>query len=78
MTPTGRVCFVVLEGYDVIATNAAARFTGIKPGELLFCKKDRAIDWNPLELEKADPPDGIFSLGKWLKGEELFKKKQFG
>jgi hypothetical protein len=67
-----------LEEYDVSGYYAVARFTGIKPGEfgeLLFYKKDRQIDWNALEFEKQYPPDAIFSLGKWLKGEALFKKK---
>lgn len=67
-----------LEEYDVRGYYAVARFTSVKPGqfgELLFYKKDRAIDWNALELEKQYPPDGIFSLGKWVKGEELFKRK---
>jgi hypothetical protein len=67
-----------LEEYDVSGYYTVARFTSLKPGqfgELLFYKKDRAIDWNALELEKQYPPDGIFSLGKWVKGEELFRKK---
>jgi hypothetical protein len=67
-----------LEEYDVSRYFAVARFAAVKPGqfgELLFYRKDRQIDWNALELEKQYPPDGIFSLGKWVKGEELFKRK---
>jgi Zinc carboxypeptidase len=67
-----------LEEYDAAGYYVAARFADIKPGqfgELLFYKKDRTIDWNALELEKLYPPDAIFSLGKWIKGAELFTKK---
>jgi hypothetical protein len=67
-----------LDEFDVSGYYAVARFTAIKPGEfgeLLFYKKDRTVDWNALELEKAYPPDAIFSLGKWHKGGELFIKK---
>lgn len=67
-----------LDEYNAAGYYLAARFTEIKPGqfgELLFYKKDRMIDWTSPDLEKAYPPDAIFSLGKWFKGEELFVKK---
>ncbi len=36
--------------------------------ELLFYKKSRKLDWNLKDLEKTQPPDAIFSLGRWVKG----------
>ena len=54
--------------YFVVARNSPA----IKPGdfaELMFYKKSRSIDWKAADLEKQSPPDAIFSLGKWVKGE---------
>ena len=53
------------------------RLGKLKVGELaefLFYKKDRVVDWRSAELEKAFPPDAIFSGGKWLKGEGLVPK----
>jgi hypothetical protein len=44
-------------------------------GEFLFYKKTRRMDWKAEDLEKAFPPDAIFSQGKWTKGEKLLKKK---
>jgi hypothetical protein len=46
-----------------------------EPAELLFYKKDRQVDWSASELEKQFPPDAIFSMGKWIKGEGLVPKK---
>lgn len=43
-------------------------------GEFLFYKKSRKIDWTAQDLEKAFPPDGIFSNGVWIKGEKLLPK----
>ena len=46
--------------------------TSIRAGdfaELMFYKKSRNIDWKAADLEKQSPPDAIFSLGKWVKGE---------
>jgi len=43
-------------------------------GEFLFYKKTREIDWTTKDLEKAFPPDAIFSNGKWTKGEKLLPK----
>jgi hypothetical protein len=42
--------------------------------ELLFYKKSREIDWKAADLEKQFPPDAVFSLGRWIKGEELFSR----
>ena len=36
-------------------------------GEFLFYKKSRQIDWKTPDLEKTFPPDGIFSLSRWVK-----------
>jgi hypothetical protein len=44
-------------------------------GEFLFYKKTRQIDWTAKDLEKAFPPDAIFSNGKWTRGEKLLPKK---
>ena len=54
--------------YVAVARNSNA----IRPGdfaELMFYKKSRVIDWKAADLEKQSPPDAIFSLGKWVKGE---------
>lgn len=61
-----------LENYDAAGFNVVARLDKIKVGELaelLFYKKDRGIDWRATDLEKAFPPDAIFSAGKWVKGK---------
>ena len=61
-----------LTEYDASNFNVVGRTTPVKqgnPGELLFYKKDRKIDWNVAELEKQSEPDAIFSFGKWIKGE---------
>jgi hypothetical protein len=44
-------------------------------GEFLFYKKTRQIDWTAKDLEKAFPPDAVFSNGKWTRGEKLLPKK---
>ncbi|MCA1625811.1 MAG: peptidase M14 [Acidobacteria bacterium] len=44
-------------------------------GEFFFYKKTRKIDWKVKDLEKAFPPDAVFSNGKWTKGEKLLSKK---
>lgn len=74
----GTVAASGLDEFDAGAYNVVGRFGGAKVGqfsELLFYKKGRAIDWASTDLEKQFPPDAIFSTGKWVKGEELFKKK---
>jgi len=44
-------------------------------GDFLFYKWSRKIDWKAKDLEKAFPPDAVFSNGKWMKGAKLLKKK---
>ena len=64
-----------LEEYDARDFNVVQKFGRLKVGEsaeLLFFKKDRQIDWRSANLEKDFPPDAIFSLGKFVKGAELF------
>jgi hypothetical protein len=69
--------FSGLDEYDVkdfylIPKNGLLR-VGMN-GEFLFYKKTREIDWTTKDLEKAFPPDAIFSNGKWTKGEKLLPK----
>ncbi len=59
-----------LEEFDVSNYYLVPRYGAFSVGaggEFLFYKKTRQIDWNAADLEKTYPPDGIFSLGKWLK-----------
>jgi hypothetical protein len=61
-----------LSEYDASGFNVVGRMLPIQqgnPGEFLFYKKDRKIDWMAPEIEKQFEPDAIFSLGKWVKGE---------
>ncbi len=44
------------------------------PGEFLFYKKSRKIDWKVADLERAFPPDAVFRDGKWEKGARLLPK----
>ena len=67
-----------LEEYDVTGYYAVGRFQPLSAGnfaEILFYKKDRQIDWTAADLEKAFPPDAVFSLGNWVKGEGVIRKK---
>ena len=67
-----------LEEYDARDFNVTGRFTPLKTGalgELLFYKKGREVDWASTDIEKEFPPDAIFSLGKWVKGEGVVKKR---
>ncbi len=67
-----------LEEYDASDFYLVPRFGKLKvggAGEFLFYKKSRQIDWKTPNLETAIPPDAIFSLGKWYKGEGLLQKK---
>lgn len=67
-----------LEEFDASGFYAVGRFQPLTPGsfaEFLFYKKDRQIDWTAADLEKAFPPDAIFSLGKWVKGEGVVPRK---
>jgi hypothetical protein len=67
-----------LEEYDVSGFNVVHRFGRLRTGELAelyFYRKGRYVDWKAADLEKQYPPDAIFSTGKWLKVDELLKKK---
>ena len=67
-----------LDEYDASGFNIVGRNQPLTVGtfaEMLFYKKDRQIDWTVAELEKQYPPDAIFSLGKWIKGEGVVPKK---
>ncbi len=67
-----------LDEYDATGFVVVGRFQAIRPGspgELLFYRIDRNVDWTSANLETDFPPDAIFSLGQWIKGEELIKKK---
>ena len=64
-----------LEEYDASNFYVIQKFGRLKAGEnaeLLFFKKDRQIDWKSENFDKDFPPDAIFSLGKFIKGAELF------
>jgi hypothetical protein len=64
-----------LEEYDAGNYYVMQKFGRMKVGEsseLLFFKKDRQIDWKSPTFEKDFPPDAVFSLGKFIKGAELF------
>jgi len=66
-----------LEEYDAADFYLIPRFEQVRVGalgEFLFYKKSRSVDWTSKNLEKEFPPDAIFSTGKWIKGEKLFKK----
>jgi len=70
--------FAGLEEYDSGSFNVVGRFQKLKTGsfgELLFYRKNRQIDWTSREIEKQFPPDAIFSLGKWIKGEGVMPKE---
>ncbi|MCA1609105.1 MAG: hypothetical protein LC730_06590, partial [Acidobacteria bacterium] len=67
-----------LEEYEASGFHIVGRFQPIKPGnmgELLFYKKNREIDWTSTALEKSVPPDAVFSVGKWVKGEGIVPRK---
>lgn len=67
-----------LDEYDVSEFNVTGRFQPLKQGnygELLFYKKGREVNWASANIEQEFPPDAIFSLGKWVKGEELLKRR---
>ena len=44
------------------------------PGEFLFYKKSRKVDWKSADLERAFPPDAIYRNGKWEKGARVLPK----
>jgi hypothetical protein len=67
-----------LEEYNAAGFFAVGRFEPLAAGkfsEIMFYKKDRQIDWTAADLEKQFPPDAVFSLGKWIKGEGVVPKK---
>jgi hypothetical protein len=67
-----------LEEYDASDFYLVPRSGKLKvgePGEFLFYKKSRNVDWKTPNLETAIPPDAIFSQGKWFKGEGVLSKK---
>ena len=67
-----------LEEYDASDFYMVPRFGRLKtgePGEFLFYKKSRSVDWKTPNLETAVPPDAIFSQGRWFKGEGVLQKK---
>lgn len=48
-------------------------------GEFLFYKKDRALDWkieNLSDFVQQNPPDAVFSINRWIKGESVVPKKK--
>jgi hypothetical protein len=66
-----------LDEYDagnfyVVAKNGLLK--NGSPGEFLFYRKTRKIDWNSQNLEKDFPPDAIFRNGKWATGEKIVPK----
>ncbi len=67
-----------VEEFDARNFYAIGRFQPLAAGsfaEILFYRKDRQIDWSVTDLEKTIPPNAIFSLGKWVKGEGVVPKK---
>ena len=54
--------------YNVVSRNARTPRVG-DFAELLFYKKSQQVDWTDPNLEKKFPPDAIFSLGRFVKGE---------
>lgn len=66
-----------LEDYDASGFIITTRFQPLATGsfgELIFYRRDRKIDWASKDLEAEYPPDAIFSLGRWTKGEGLVPK----
>ncbi len=48
-------------------------------GEFLFYKKDRSLDWKIedfSEFIRQNPPDAVFSINRWLKGEGVVPKRK--
>ena len=60
-------------GFIVVGRNSPVRRDSF--AELLFYKKSRNVDWSSPDLEKASPPDAVFSVGKWIKGEGVVPVK---
>lgn len=67
-----------LEEYDASEFYLVPRFGKLRvgeAGEFFFYKKTRQIDWKTPNFESSAPPDAIFSLGKWFKGEGVVPKR---
>ncbi len=68
-----------LEEFDASGFHIVARSGRIRvgaPGDILFYKKSRTVDWNSANLETSFPPDAVFSAGKWEKGEGIVPLKK--
>ena len=73
----GEISLAGLEEFDAAEFHVTGRFQPLRPGnygELLFYKKGREVNWASPDIEKEFPPDAIFSLGKWVRGEGLVKR----
>ncbi len=69
--------YIGLDEYDVSGFYIAPGWEKIRVGgrgEFLFYKKTREIDWTAEKLREKFPPDAVFSLGKWIKGEKVIPK----
>jgi hypothetical protein len=67
-----------LEEYDASDFYAVGRFLPLGVGnfgDILFYRKDRQIDWSAADLEKQFPPDAVFSIGEWFKGEGVLPRR---
>jgi hypothetical protein len=62
-----------VKDFYVVPRNSRSLRTG-DFAELLFYKRSRTVDWTAADLEKQFPPDAIFSLGRWVKGEDLVNR----
>jgi Zinc carboxypeptidase len=74
----GEIPLSGLEEYNAGEFNVTGRFQPLRPGnygELLFYKKGREVNWASPDIEKEFPPDAIFSLGRWVRGEGLLKRQ---
>ena len=74
----GQVTLAGLEEFDASEFNVTGRFQPLRVGnygEMLFYKKGREVNWASPDIEKEFPPDAIFSLGKWVRGEGLLKRR---
>ncbi|HMJ07399.1 MAG TPA: hypothetical protein VK468_00245, partial [Pyrinomonadaceae bacterium] len=79
ITRVGKLLSVAgLVEYDASDFYVIGRNQPIKPenfGDLLFYRRSRNLDWSAPNLEKTSPPDAIFSVGKWVKGEGSVPQK---
>ena len=67
-----------LDEYDASGFYVVQRFGRIESGqlaELYFYKKNRLVDWSAADIEKQFPPDAVFSLGKWYRGEGVVPRR---